>query len=52
MFNYWAKPEHTLDLCQILNNDIAEQIKQNRVENEKIGLSPKSFYGFGNLIFF
>lgn len=23
MFNYWAKPEHTLDLCKILNDHIA-----------------------------
>jgi aminocarboxymuconate-semialdehyde decarboxylase len=24
MFSYWAKPEHTLDLCRILNDDVAQ----------------------------
>ena len=26
MFSYWAKPEDTLDLCQILNNHIHELV--------------------------
>ncbi|XP_070565734.1 2-amino-3-carboxymuconate-6-semialdehyde decarboxylase-like [Ptychodera flava] len=28
MFSYWAKPEDTLDLCGILNNDIAKICKK------------------------
>lgn len=39
MFSYWAKPEDTLDLCQILNNDLAETVKK----------YPTRFVGFGTL---
>ncbi|XP_034641119.1 2-amino-3-carboxymuconate-6-semialdehyde decarboxylase isoform X1 [Trachemys scripta elegans] len=39
MFNYWAKPEDTLDLCQLLNNDLAATVKK----------YPKRFIGLGTL---
>ncbi|XP_064647810.1 2-amino-3-carboxymuconate-6-semialdehyde decarboxylase-like isoform X2 [Lineus longissimus] len=39
MFSYWAKPEDTLDLCEILNNDLADTIKRH----------PKRFVGLGTL---
>ena len=26
MFSYWAKPEDTLDLCHIINNDLASNV--------------------------
>jgi aminocarboxymuconate-semialdehyde decarboxylase len=26
MFSYWAKPEDTLDLCRILNDDLAQTV--------------------------
>jgi len=39
MFSYWAKPEDTLDLCHILNNDLAEVVKTN----------PKKFIGLATL---
>lgn len=39
MFSYWAKPEHTLDLCQILNDDLAKTVKK----------YPKRFVGLGTL---
>ncbi|XP_048341221.1 2-amino-3-carboxymuconate-6-semialdehyde decarboxylase isoform X1 [Sphaerodactylus townsendi] len=39
MFNYWAKPQDTLDLCQLLNNDLAATIKK----------YPKRFIGLGTL---
>ena len=39
MFSYWAKPEDTLDLCQILNNDMAEIVKK----------YPTRFVGLGTL---
>ena len=48
MFNYWAHPYHTLDLCNLLNDDIANQIRLNRSENEQIG-GNQSFYGFGTV---
>lgn len=35
MFSYWAKPEDCLDLCQILNDDLAEVVKKH----------PKRFVG-------
>nr|XP_033800486.1 2-amino-3-carboxymuconate-6-semialdehyde decarboxylase isoform X2 [Geotrypetes seraphini] len=28
MFNYWAKPQDTLDLCHILNNDLASTVQR------------------------
>lgn len=28
MFSYWAKPEDTLDLCKLLNDDLAETVKK------------------------
>ncbi len=48
MFNYWAQPQHTNELCQILNNDMATQTLnfRNQSENERSG---KSFYSFGTL---
>lgn len=39
MFSYWAKPEDTLDLCQILNNDLAATVAK----------YPKRFIGLGTL---
>ena len=39
MFNYWAKPEHTLDLSMLLNDHIANIVK----------LYPKRFIGLGTL---
>ncbi|CAB4020017.1 2-amino-3-carboxymuconate-6-semialdehyde decarboxylase-like [Paramuricea clavata] len=39
MFSYWAKPEDTLDLCKILNDDIAK----------KVSCYPKRFVGLGTL---
>jgi len=39
MFSYWAKPADTLDLCQILNNDLYETVKK----------YPKRFVGLGTL---
>uniref|UniRef100_A0A8C3RQB3 2-amino-3-carboxymuconate-6-semialdehyde decarboxylase n=1 Tax=Chelydra serpentina TaxID=8475 RepID=A0A8C3RQB3_CHESE len=39
MFSYWAKPEDTLDLCQLLNNDLAATVKK----------YPKRFIGLGTL---
>ncbi|XP_021377119.1 2-amino-3-carboxymuconate-6-semialdehyde decarboxylase-like isoform X2 [Mizuhopecten yessoensis] len=39
MFSYWAKPEDTLDLCQILNNDLAKTVKK----------FPDRFVGLGTL---
>jgi aminocarboxymuconate-semialdehyde decarboxylase len=35
MFNYWAKPEHTLDLAKYLNDHIAQVVTEN----------PKRFIG-------
>ena len=49
MFNYGAKPEHTLDLCNLLNDDLSKQINSfqlNSFNNDEI---VKSFYGFGTL---
>ena len=28
MFNYWAKPQHTLDLSRILNDDLAAKVNR------------------------
>jgi aminocarboxymuconate-semialdehyde decarboxylase len=39
MFNYWAKPEHCLDLSMYLNNHIAQVVSEN----------PKRFIGLGTL---
>ncbi|KAG1664349.1 2-amino-3-carboxymuconate-6-semialdehyde decarboxylase [Nymphon striatum] len=39
MFSYWAKPKDTLDLCGILNRDIAQKVAEN----------PKRFVGMGTL---
>lgn len=39
MFSYWAKPEDSLDLCRILNDDLAEIVKK----------YPKRFVGLGTL---
>lgn len=39
MFSYWAKPEDTLDLSQILNDDLAETVKK----------YPDRFVGLGTL---
>ncbi|XP_036600464.1 2-amino-3-carboxymuconate-6-semialdehyde decarboxylase isoform X2 [Trichosurus vulpecula] len=39
MFSYWAKPHDTLDLCQILNNDLAATVAN----------YPKRFVGLGTL---
>jgi len=39
MFSYWAKPEDCLDLSKMLNDDIANSVKQN----------PKKFIGLGTI---
>ncbi|XP_068716028.1 2-amino-3-carboxymuconate-6-semialdehyde decarboxylase-like [Montipora foliosa] len=39
MFSYWAKPEDTLDLCRILNDDLAKIVKKHS----------KRFVGLGTL---
>ncbi|XP_031562651.1 2-amino-3-carboxymuconate-6-semialdehyde decarboxylase-like [Actinia tenebrosa] len=39
MFSYWAKPKDTLDLCQILNDDLAKTVAKH----------PKRFVGLGTL---
>jgi aminocarboxymuconate-semialdehyde decarboxylase len=39
MFSYWAEPEHTLDLSRILNDHLAEVVRQ----------FPKRFVGLGTL---
>lgn len=39
MFSYWAKPEDTLDLCQIVNNDLAKTVSSH----------PNRFVGLGTL---
>merc|ERR1712115_697871 len=39
MFSYWAKPEDTLDLCRIINNDVAATVNNN----------PSRFVGLGTL---
>ena len=39
IFSYWAKPEDTLELCVILNDNIAEICKQH----------PKRFIGLGTI---
>eukprot|EP00731_Ephydatia_muelleri_P008016 Em0004g354a len=39
MFSYWAKPEDTLDLCTILNDDIAKAVKK----------YPTRFVGLGTI---
>ncbi|KAL4222588.1 hypothetical protein ACF0H5_018629 [Mactra antiquata] len=39
MFSYWAKPEDTLDLCEILNNDLANSVNK----------YPTRFVGLGTL---
>jgi aminocarboxymuconate-semialdehyde decarboxylase len=39
MFSYWAKPQDTLDLSKILNDDIAETVRKH----------PKRFVGLGTL---
>ncbi|XP_033762276.1 2-amino-3-carboxymuconate-6-semialdehyde decarboxylase-like [Pecten maximus] len=36
MFSYWAKPEDTADLCQILNNDLAKTV--NKYPDRFVGL--------------
>ncbi|XP_010365807.1 2-amino-3-carboxymuconate-6-semialdehyde decarboxylase isoform X2 [Rhinopithecus roxellana] len=39
MFSYWAKPEDTLNLCQLLNNDVATTVAS----------YPRRFVGLGTL---
>lgn len=39
MFNYWAQPKDTLDLCNIINNDLYETVRSH----------PKRFIGLGTL---
>ncbi|KAI9226121.1 MAG: hypothetical protein DHS80DRAFT_27983 [Piptocephalis tieghemiana] len=39
MFNYWAKPEHTLDLARYLNDHVAQTCAED----------PKRFVGLGTL---
>ena len=39
MFNYWAKPEHTLDLATLLNDHVAAVVAS----------SPNRFVGLGTL---
>lgn len=49
MFNYWAKAEDTLDLCHLLNNDLACQIRKFQTIEEEKEKKIKSFYGFGTV---
>lgn len=54
MFNYWAKPEHTLDLCHLLNDDMAFQIRQNEENQARLydinnSHREQKFYAFGTL---
>ncbi|XP_069315779.1 2-amino-3-carboxymuconate-6-semialdehyde decarboxylase isoform X3 [Eulemur rufifrons] len=39
MFSYWAKPQDTLNLCQLLNNDLAATVASH----------PRRFVGLGTL---
>ncbi|MBN3306547.1 ACMSD decarboxylase, partial [Amia calva] len=39
MFSYWAKPQDTLDLCQIVNDDLAATVQKH----------PKRFTALGTL---
>uniref|UniRef100_A0A671EET5 2-amino-3-carboxymuconate-6-semialdehyde decarboxylase n=1 Tax=Rhinolophus ferrumequinum TaxID=59479 RepID=A0A671EET5_RHIFE len=39
MFSYWAKPQDTLDLCQLLNDDLAATVASH----------PRRFVGLGTL---
>ncbi|XP_071943728.1 2-amino-3-carboxymuconate-6-semialdehyde decarboxylase-like [Antedon mediterranea] len=39
MFSYWAKPEDALDLCKIINDDLATTVKTH----------PKRFIGLGTV---
>eukprot|EP00069_Balaena_mysticetus_P014502 bmy_22322T0 len=39
MFSYWAKPQDTLELCQLLNNDLAATVASH----------PRRFVGLGTL---
>jgi aminocarboxymuconate-semialdehyde decarboxylase len=39
LFNYWAKPEHTLDASKFLNDHIAEVV----------GINPNKFIGLGTI---
>ncbi|XP_041367231.1 2-amino-3-carboxymuconate-6-semialdehyde decarboxylase-like [Gigantopelta aegis] len=39
MFSYWAQPKDTLDLCEILNNNLADTVKK----------YPQRFVGLGTL---
>src|SRR5262249_5628158 len=39
MFSYWAKPEDTYDLCRLLNDHVAEVVRQ----------FPRRFIGLGTL---
>eukprot|EP00697_Spironema_sp_BW2_P011777 gnl/Spiro4/27624_TR13753_c0_g1_i1.p1 gnl/Spiro4/27624_TR13753_c0_g1~~gnl/Spiro4/27624_TR13753_c0_g1_i1.p1 ORF type:complete len:394 (+),score=86.97 gnl/Spiro4/27624_TR13753_c0_g1_i1:31-1182(+) len=39
MFSYWAHPEHTLDLCRFLNNDIYTRVQKH----------PTRFIGLGTI---
>lgn len=54
MFSYSAKPEHTSDLSRLLNDDMADQIRQNRNKSEvnrgdEEVKEEKLFYGFGTI---
>jgi aminocarboxymuconate-semialdehyde decarboxylase len=54
MFSYWAKPENTLDLCHLLNDDLALSIQNNQNEacesfSSSETLNLKRFYGFGTV---
>src|SRR5690606_17458857 len=40
MFSYWAKPEHTLDVSRILNDNLAETVQKH----------PRRFVGLGTLL--
>lgn len=39
MFSYWARPQDTLDLCQILNDDLAQTVRSR----------PRRFVGLGSV---
>jgi len=50
MFSYWAKPEHTNDLSRLINDDMANQIRELQNEaNSSVESQLASFYGFGTV---
>ena len=40
MFSYWARPKDCLDLCQIINNDLAHLVNKNKKRFVGLGTVP------------